>query len=662
MASSYLPKILVGGEVISEPGRSRYEWRNQRSFAAIKSDGSVVSWGSIKATAGVNVYRYNDRLPVQQVFSNRDSYAALRADGKVVTWGHNGRGAEREEDALRSDVVRIFSTRRSFSALKADGRVVSWGKKDEGGDNSLVAKHLQSGVLSLFSTGTSMAALRQDGSVRTWGLSSMDPRSAALGGDIDTGSSRGGDSSAVSDLIAADVVDLYSSRYAFSALKSDGSVVSWGDPLRGGDTGSAAEFLNEGVETVAATGTSFAALKRNGRVITWGDPWRGGRKEVVDHHSNHWTLDDSDDRPDQRINVRRKLRSGVEKIFSTRYSYAALKENGSVVTWGLSKTGGDSFSVQHQLQDQVTTIAASRYSFAALLKDGSVVTWGRLGPQSMNQRTRKLLGAGGFASVTASRYGFAALHRDGSVVSWGLTGTSARNKYPLDDSSVREDLSEGVVEVFSTGYAFAALKKDGSVVTWGDAAKGGDSSGVGQELSSGVVAIASPFSDVSTFQLHGDSVTSIVDFDLTWLDKIEDNLNLSGFASIYGKGNNRANRIVGNLSANYLLGRAGNDFLSGRAGNDSLLGGDGNDRLAGGAGNDRLTGGGDADVFVISKGNDEIRDFDWLEGDRLMIDDMSLISRTTTKKGLVLNVVDTDDSVLLRDFDFDDLSLQDLAL
>ena len=116
------------------------------------------------------------------------------------------------------------------------------------------------------------------------------------------------------------------------------------------------------------------------------------------------------------------------------------------------------------------------------------------------------------------------------------------------------------------------------------------------------------------------------------------------------------------MSANYLLGRAGNDFLSGRAGNDSLLGGDGNDRLAGGAGNDRLTGGGDADVFVISKGNDEIRDFDWLEGDRLVIDDMSLISRTTTKKGLVLNVVDTDDSVLLRDFDFDDLSLQDLAL
>ena len=121
-------------------------------------------------------------------------------------------------------------------------------------------------------------------------------------------------------------------------------------------------------------------------------------------------------------------------------------------------------------------------------------------------------------------------------------------------------------------------------------------------------------------------------------------------------------RDVGNLAANYLLGRDGHDVLSGRAGNDSLLGGDGNDRLAGGAGNDRLTGGADADVFVISKGNDVIRDFDWLEGDRLMVEDMSSVSITPTSQGLLLSITDTDDSLLLRGFDSGDLSLQDLLL
>lgn len=169
MASSdYIPAELVGYEVISEPGRSRFEWRNQRSFAAIKSDGFVVSWGSIKGTQGDNFYLYSNDLPIQQVFSNRDSFAAVRSDGKVISWGHNGRGAKREKDSLSSDVVRIYSTRRSFSALKSDGSVVSWGKRDEGGDHRDVDNRLDQGVVSMFSTGTSMAALKDDGSVVTW--------------------------------------------------------------------------------------------------------------------------------------------------------------------------------------------------------------------------------------------------------------------------------------------------------------------------------------------------------------------------------------------------------------------------------------------------------------------------------------------------------------
>ena len=651
MSSSHVPSILIGYELISEPGRSKHEWRNQRSFAAVKADGSIVSWGSIKGTDGANIYRYSDELPIQQIFSNRDSFVALRADGALISWGHNGKGVAREKELLSSGVVRVFSTRRSFSALKTDGSVVSWGKKEEGGDLDGVGDQLQSGAVNLFSTGTSMAALKQDGSVVTWGLSSMDPRSSALGGDIDTGSPRGGDSSAVADQIDADVVDLFSSRYAFAALKSDGSVVAWGDPLRGGETGSAQRRLKRGVQTIAATGTSFAALKKNGRVVTWGDPWRGGSKDVVRHHSFHWTLNDSDDRGNVISSVRDQLKSGVEQIFSTRYSYAALKEDGSVVTWGLSKTGGDSSAVQDRLQGDVVSIASSRYAFAALKEDGSVVTWGERGPLTMTDEIRQTLDEGGFASITANRYGFAALHRDGSVVSWGLTGSSAKNTYPLDDSSVRDQLSEGVVELFSSGYAFAALKRDGSVVAWGDAAKGGDASALSEELSSGVVTLASPFSDVATFRTIGDEVTSIVNFDLAWQDADADHLVLGGLAALSGKGNERANRIAAN--------DAGNDLV-GRAGDDTLTGGDGQDRLAGGAGNDVLIGGAGADRFVISKGNDVIRDFDLSAGDRLELDPSKMIVLESTGRGLLLRVDGTDDSVLLRDVSADAVSLNDL--
>jgi len=39
----------------------------------------------------------------------------------------------------------------------------------------------------------------------------------------------------------------------------------------------------------------------------------------------------------------------VETIYSTESAFAALKENGSVVTWGEGGSGGDSSKVQDEL-------------------------------------------------------------------------------------------------------------------------------------------------------------------------------------------------------------------------------------------------------------------------------------------------------------------------
>ena len=59
----------------------------------------------------------------------------------------------------------------------------------------------------------------------------------------------------------------------------------------------------------------------SGRVVTWGQ--------------------DLDLQPSEAS----ELSSGVTSIFSTVYAFAALKEDGSVVTWGDSSYGGDSSSV-----------------------------------------------------------------------------------------------------------------------------------------------------------------------------------------------------------------------------------------------------------------------------------------------------------------------------
>ena len=346
-----------------------------------------------------------------------------------------------------------------------------------------------------------------------------------------------------------------------------------------------------------------------------------------------------------------KLRSGVTGIFSTRYAYAALKDDGSLVTWGLQKAGGDSSSVKKRLKHGVRSVAATRYAFAALLGDGSIVSWGDKDARMMDKAAKKSLKQDEFVSITSSRYGFAALSKDGAVVSWGSTGSASNNKYPIDVSAVGDLLSSGVVEVFSTGYSFAALKDDGSVVAWGDAAKGGDTSSVRRQLASDVVTIASPFTDVSTFKLIGNEVTSIIDFDLSSDVDAADHLMLGGLARLSGKGNDRANRIVANNSGNELFGRSGAD---------SLIGGEGDDVLRGGAGDDLMNGGRGADQFEMSKGQDLIEDFDPSEGDQIIVENADLISMTATAGGLMLTRDGGEHSLLLQGLTFNDVSGYDI--
>ena len=66
----------------------------------------------------------------------------------------------------------------------------------------------------------------------------------------------------------------------------------------------------------------------------------------------------------------------MQQIQATDSAFAAILEDGSVVTWGNPCFGGDSSAVPDQLKG-VQKIQATNAAFAAILEDGSVVTWGR---------------------------------------------------------------------------------------------------------------------------------------------------------------------------------------------------------------------------------------------------------------------------------------------
>nr|WP_115093126.1 DUF4347 domain-containing protein [Synechococcus sp. UW106] len=599
-----------------EPRRTSHEYANEDAFAALKYDGSVIAWGSAGNGGDSSSVDQHLTSGVVSIFSNGASaFAALKTDGSVITWGDADDGGDSSAVDLTSGVKRIFSTYGAFAALKDDGAVITWGSEAYGSNSTSVVSSLSSGISTIYSNSRAFAALKGDGSVITWG-----------GVDEYDLIDHGGDSSAVANSLTSGVSKIISTGSAFAALKTDGSVITWGVAEAGGNSSAVAGSLTSGVSQIFSTEAAFAALKTDGSVITWGDSDYGGNSSAVAG----------------------SLTSGVSTIFSNRYAFAALKNDGSVITWGDPVDGGDPvisyddgrepFDISGSLTSGVSQIFATEDAFAALKTDGSVITWGDADDGGDSSVVAGSL-TSGVSKIFFSRDAFAALKDDGSVITWGYKAG--------DSSAVANQLTSGVIQIVSTQDAMAALKDDGSVITWGDAAEGGDSSSVEDDLASGVVGFANPFTNdfYTTRSFSQVLPISVIDEEepneITGSDS-DDILQGAGSLDVI-KGGSGNDYLKAKDHNDILIGGSGNDSLYGGKDNDELIGGSGNDTLGGGKGDDILTGGSNADTFKISRGNDIIRDFSIVQNDRI---DANGYSLEFTQDGSSLLISDADNDVL----------------
>ncbi|HOY69474.1 MAG TPA: hypothetical protein PLZ85_01275, partial [Methylotenera sp.] len=391
--------------------------------------------------------------------------AVIKDDGSVVSLIADGDSAIATQNPNTSTVtytsvanqlngtiraVQIFSSYKAYAALRADGSVVTWGDSTSGGDSSSVASKINGSirVVSIFSAGSwfgsAFAALRVDGSVVTWG-------GAYQGGDTSLTASydANGTPVLVADLLngSIPVTKIYSNitSGAFAALRADGSVVSWGGGPNSG-------YINGIVTTLDTTTNTTQSLD--------------GSIPVV-------------------------------RIYSNGDSFAAMRSNGSVVTWGSAPYQGhvsESHGTPSQVNGQipVTQIVQSYDGYSAIRADGSVVSWGfgsvNLPPDAAMPRFIEYPNSAipAIKIYSTVNGGFAALRADGSVVSWGLVYNGINNGY--DSSAVANQLngSVKVKQIYSTESGFAALREDGSVVTWGGALAGGDSSLVATKLNGNI--------------------------------------------------------------------------------------------------------------------------------------------------------------------------------
>ncbi|MEF1306928.1 hypothetical protein QTO17_34220, partial [Vibrio owensii] len=152
---------------------------------------------------------------------------------------------------------------------------------------------------------------------------------------------------------------------------------------------------------------------------------------------------------------------GVKTIVASRFAFAAIKNDDSVVSWGNTPYGGDSSSVD--FSGGVTDIVASLKAFAALKKNGDVVTWGIINPATPITNAKAIYVT---KSTTGSSYdsgAFAALLNDGTVTAWGAA---------LDGGDVTQRAStlvnDDVTEIKPAWKSFFALTNEGTKGGWGE--------------------------------------------------------------------------------------------------------------------------------------------------------------------------------------------------
>lgn len=282
--------------------------------------------------------------------------------GYVIEWGWDTPSGKASPARLvLSNAVAVSAGMFHSLALKTDGRVAGWGWNSSG----------------------------QARGEPTAGRSSPRPSHVTIGGQV-----------------LSNVSSIAASREFSLALRTDGTVVTWGE-----------NYVPDGITNVVVIAVDLAhswVLRRDGKVVGWwreqspsyrlltaehlsnivaiavGPAPQGGTRGVAlrcDGTAGHWggETDYKDATPPADL-------SNVVAVAAGPSHSLALKSDGTVVGWGFNAvgqaTGTPTMSspnigsgpvcIEGHVLDNVVSIAAGRGYSLALRKDGTVVAWGRM--------------------------------------------------------------------------------------------------------------------------------------------------------------------------------------------------------------------------------------------------------------------------------------------
>ena len=303
---------------------------------------------------------------------NDYAYALLFPDGSVETWGNTDKGGNSSSvQHLLKCVIEIHSTRTAFVAItnSVDGvkNVVAWGDSKNGGDCSSIQNKLHN-IKSIHTGHYSVLAILTDETLVMWGKYTLD------------------------NYNLKNIKSVHSNGISFAILTDEGNIYRL--DYDGKNNFNIVQRQITHISNIYHNYNSFVAVTETGSIQTWG----------------YYPSGISIDRASTLINV--------VSVTSTFAAHAALLENKTVVTFGLSAFGGNCDDIQDKLID-IKAIYSTTQAFAALTENGNVITWGGedYGGDShgflLTDEERKII-------KIYSNYGaFMAIYDDNTIVTWG---------------------------------------------------------------------------------------------------------------------------------------------------------------------------------------------------------------------------------------------------
>lgn len=358
-------------------------YQTHQAWAMLKTDGTVFTWGPNYYGAKSDLGFESKLKKVKKIYPNYYTFCILLEDGTAFPFGTYGDQTDGFIDFPSSNtsiisqltnIKKIFHTGYVFVALKNDNSVVVWGENSSSRFNGYmdISNNLTD-IIDAVGNPYSMCFLKNDNTAITIGRAA-----------------EGGEGSTTHNLI--NVKKVYSAINSYAALHYNGTVTTWGNTTYGGNSSSVEDDLVEIID-IFTTGYAYCALnKDNSIVATWGHNSYGASIT----HSTSGLFDMSDLTNIKNVYATENqfivenysntvyswgsrgqyIYNNISLVAHNRDSWALLKTDGTVVTGGHASNGG---SIPTELQPQVTNVVqiyASDLTYTALKDDNSIVWWG----------------------------------------------------------------------------------------------------------------------------------------------------------------------------------------------------------------------------------------------------------------------------------------------